>query len=73
MAGRPPHAGPYEIRLSFHLTPEPSMPDAGNLEKSTSDALQKIVVVNDKQCRRIVVGYDPEAAEDWAAVEVVAL
>jgi hypothetical protein len=73
MAGRLPHIGPYEFRAKFLLTPAASMPDICNIVKSSEDALEGIVYINDKMCRRHRTEYDPAADEDMAIIEVVAL
>lgn len=73
MAGRLPHSGTYELRCVFMLTPKPSMPDGVNLAKSTEDALQGVVILNDKTGRNYRLASNYDADQDMAAVEVIAL
>lgn len=73
MLGRPPHTGDFEFRAAFRLKRKPSMPDITNLEKSTEDALEGVVIVNDRKAMRKSTEMDPDAAEDYAIVVVVAM
>lgn len=72
MGTRLPYAGRFEIRAAFFLKRFGVMPDDLNLMKSTEDALQGIVIVNDNKSRRKRIDYDPEAdaKEERALIEV---
>lgn len=56
MAGMAPYSHAVEIRLEFHLAPirGRTLPDLSNCVKSTEDALQGVVIENDRRVQRIV-------------------
>lgn len=72
MMAKPPHSGPYVVHASFALVRRGPMPDYGNLLKSTEDAIQGIVVLNDKQGRGAHVVYNPDAQEQLTIIRIVA-
>lgn len=73
MGNRKPWAGPYLFKAEFHLRYRGSMPDDCNLIKSTEDALEGVVIINDNMSRRKVTDYFPGAQEDKAVIEVWAM
>jgi Holliday junction resolvase RusA-like endonuclease len=74
MKGHEPYAGPVLISMRFFLkrSGNGSLPDLSNLVKSTEDALQGVVIVNDRQvCRNIGGRY--VAAENSALIKVTSI
>lgn len=71
MNGRKPYAGPVVLNLSFRLRRFGRMPDRTNLLKSTEDAIQGIVIINDNQCKDGRIFMDDDASENEAVVEVL--
>lgn len=75
MAGRSPYDGPVRLEMEFFLTrPRRGgvVPDWTNLSKSTEDAIQGIVIENDRQVvgaevRRVV------GSDDYTYVKVIAI
>jgi Holliday junction resolvase RusA-like endonuclease len=51
MAGKHPYPGPVRLEVWFYLTEarNKSVPDTSNLTKGSEDALQGLVIVNDRQ------------------------
>lgn len=74
MRGRPPHAGPVEIELTFHMAPSRngSCGDLSNLVKGTEDALQGVVIVNDRQVCKATMRRR-KSAIDGARVKVTSI
>lgn len=68
MQGRPPIEGPYAITI------RPFFPsrrfDLASVEKLTSDALQGIVVTNDRNARRIVLEWGLDRERPRIEIEV---
>ena len=62
------YQGPVSLCFWFYLAPKGSVPDTSNLVKSTEDSLQGVVVVNDRQVKRIaaeriLTAQEPERVE----------
>jgi Holliday junction resolvase RusA-like endonuclease len=74
MAGRRPYEGAVELRMDFTLRPIKGRmtPDTCNLTKSTEDALQGIVIADDRQVVSLVAARW-EGREEGAVIEVRAL
>ena len=72
MGSKLPHSGAYEIHASFMLVHKAQMPDWTNLIKGTEDALQGVVLTNDRMGRAGFVRYCPDAKTNLAIVRVVA-
>lgn len=73
MKGRSPYDGPVELHLIFYITQvgRRTLPDLTNIIKSTEDALQGIVIVNDRQvCRTIAQRIVGDVNETRIQVEV---
>jgi Holliday junction resolvase RusA-like endonuclease len=73
MRGRPPYPGPVLLEVHFHLTRRPgSAPDLSNLTKAFEDALQGVVIVNDRSVLKIVAQRST-GARDYVAARVISL
>lgn len=73
MGDRLPYAGLFEFRASFDLIRRGPMPDLGNLAKGTLDALEGIVVENDRMCRGETTTMNADSDCQGVTVKVVAL
>lgn len=73
MDGRRPHAGPFAFAATFELIRRGTMADSTNLQKSSEDACQGVVIVNDSMCRQSFVTYDPDAPIDRTYICLMAL
>lgn len=71
MEGRQPYQGHFKIMIKFAFIPRGVEPDWTNVTKSTEDALQGIVVGNDRKAVR-AYAEKWESDENYAIVRVVA-
>jgi Holliday junction resolvase RusA-like endonuclease len=55
MGSRMPMSGPVALTFCFHLGPrDGTPPDLSNLVKAAEDAIQGVVILNDRQVQRII-------------------
>ncbi len=73
MAGRLPHSGLFVMHAAISIVRGGPMPDDDNVAKGIKDALQGSIIVNDNQGRGQEVVYNPDAAESFAFIRILAV